>query len=72
MTVTSVKLLNPIDPAKAQTLVRLATLAERLGVPMLMVGAYAYLVPYVPHKDGIFLKTIIPSRKATKQYLERP
>ena len=41
MTVTSVKLLNPIDPAKAQTLVRLATLAERLGVPMLMVGAYA-------------------------------
>ena len=39
MTVTSVKLLNPIDPAKAQTLVRLSTLAERLGVPMLVVGA---------------------------------
>jgi hypothetical protein len=30
MPVTSVKLLNPIDPAKAQTLVRLATLGERL------------------------------------------
>ncbi len=41
MTGTSVKLLNPLDPAKAQTLVRLATLAERLKVPMLMVGAYA-------------------------------
>jgi uncharacterized DUF497 family protein len=30
---------------------------------------YAYLVPYVESKETIFLKTIIPSRKATKQYL---
>jgi uncharacterized DUF497 family protein len=30
---------------------------------------YAYLVPYVESKEDIFLKTIIPSRKATKQYL---
>jgi uncharacterized DUF497 family protein len=30
---------------------------------------YAYLVPYVESKEAIFLKTIIPSRKATKQYL---
>lgn len=30
---------------------------------------YAYLVPYVESDDEIFLKTIIPSRKATKQYL---
>ena len=30
---------------------------------------YVYLVPYVESKDEIFLKTIIPSRKATKQYL---
>lgn len=30
---------------------------------------YAYLVPYVENKKEIFLKTIIPSRKATKQYL---
>ncbi len=29
----------------------------------------AYLVPYVEDKDQIFLKTIIPSRKATKQYV---
>ena len=40
-------------------------------VAIVEVDGYAYLVPYVPHKDGIFLKTIIPSRKATKQYLER-
>jgi len=28
-----------------------------------------YLVPYVESKDAVFLKTIIPSRKATMQYL---
>lgn len=30
---------------------------------------YVYLVPYVESKEDIFLKTIIPSRKATRQYL---
>ena len=30
---------------------------------------YAYLVPYVEDKDKIFLKTVVPSRKATKKYL---
>jgi len=33
------------------------------------VDGYAYLVPYVEDRKEIFLKTIIPSRKATKQYL---
>ena len=30
---------------------------------------YAYLVPFVEDEHTVFLKTIIPSRKATKQYL---
>jgi uncharacterized DUF497 family protein len=30
---------------------------------------YAYFVPFVEGEEKIFLKTIIPSRKATKQYL---
>ncbi|MGH7594964.1 MAG: toxin [bacterium] len=30
---------------------------------------YAWLVPFVETDDEMFLKTIIPSRKATKQYL---
>ena len=34
------------------------------------IEGYAYLVPYVETDREIFLKTIIPSRKATKQYLE--
>lgn len=30
---------------------------------------YPYLVPFVEDEETVFLKTIIPSRKATKQYL---
>lgn len=30
---------------------------------------YIYLVPFVENEKEIFLKTIIPSRKATKKYL---
>jgi uncharacterized DUF497 family protein len=32
---------------------------------------YAWLVPFVETEGEIFLKTIIPSRKATKKYLGR-
>jgi len=31
----------------------------------------AYLVPFVEDEDCFFLKTIIPSRKATRVYLQR-
>jgi len=34
------------------------------------IGNCAYLLPAVETKDEIVLKTIIPSRKATRQYLE--
>ena len=34
------------------------------------IGNYAYLVPFVENETEIFLKTIIPSRKATRKYLE--
>lgn len=30
---------------------------------------YAYLVPFVESDKGKFLKTIIPSRRATREYL---
>jgi uncharacterized DUF497 family protein len=32
---------------------------------------YAYLVPFVEEEDYYFLKTIIPSRKATRDYLNQ-
>lgn len=38
-------------------------------IAVVIIDAYAYLVPYVEHDEEIFLKTIIPSRKATNNYL---
>ena len=33
------------------------------------VDNYAYLIPYIEDDEKVFLKTIIPNRKATKMYL---
>lgn len=33
--------------------------------------SYAYLVPFVEEADHYFLKTVIPSRKATRDYLNQ-
>lgn len=33
------------------------------------IRGYAYVVPFVESENELFLKTIIPSRKATKQFL---
>jgi len=33
------------------------------------ISGYVYLVPFVEDEEKIFLKTIIPSRKATKRYI---
>lgn len=38
-------------------------------ISVVIVEDYVYLVPYVEDKEEIFLKTIIPSRKATKRYI---
>jgi len=35
-----------------------------------VVEDYVYLVPFVTEDEYVFLKTIIPSRKATKDYKE--
>jgi uncharacterized DUF497 family protein len=37
---------------------------------VVQIEDYAYLVPFVEDGHEIFLKTIIPSRKATKKYLK--
>jgi len=34
---------------------------------VLDIDGYVHLVPYVESRNEIFLKTVIPSRKATKQ-----
>ena len=38
---------------------------------VLNINDYAYLVPFVESDEEVFLKTIIPSRKATRLYLRR-
>lgn len=38
-------------------------------VSVVLIEGYAYLAPFVESEAEIFLKTIIPSRKATKQYI---
>lgn len=37
---------------------------------VLQMDDYVYLVPFLEDDHEIFLKTIIPSRKATKKYLK--
>lgn len=38
-------------------------------VHVIAIEEYVYLVPFVESDEEVFLKTIIPSRKATKSYL---
>ena len=37
-------------------------------IHVIAIEEYVYLVPFVESDDEVFLKTIIPSRKATKSY----
>jgi uncharacterized DUF497 family protein len=41
----------------------------RQKVMVVEVFGYAYLVPFVEEDDHFFLKTIIPSRKATRDFI---
>ena len=47
---------------------------EKYGHQKMLVVAirdYAYLVPYVESENEIFLKSIMPSHKATRDFLSR-
>ena len=37
-------------------------------VHIVAIEGYVYLVPFVESEEEVFLKTVIPSRKATKAY----
>lgn len=41
----------------------------RQKIMVVDMGGYAFLVPYVAEADYFFLKTIIPSRKATRDFI---
>jgi hypothetical protein len=38
-------------------------------IMVINISNYAYLIPYIENDEELFLKTIIPSRKATQRYL---
>ena len=42
----------------------------RQRIIIVELNGYAYLVPFIEQIDHYFLKTIIPSRKATRRYLK--
>ena len=41
-------------------------------IHVIEIEGYAWLVPFVESDDEVFLKTMIPSRKATRTYLGDP
>ena len=41
------------------------------SVLVVALDGYVYLAPYVDEPDYYFLKSVIPSRKATKNYLPK-
>jgi uncharacterized DUF497 family protein len=43
----------------------------RQRILVVAVDSYVYLVPFIDEQDYFFLKTIIPSRKATRDYLNQ-
>ncbi len=44
---------------------------ERQRLFVVKIEEYVYVVPFVEEEEQVVLKTIIPSRKATKKYLRR-
>ena len=43
----------------------------RQKIMVVGIDGYAYLVPFVEETEYLFLKTIIPSRKATREFIDR-
>lgn len=40
-------------------------------VLVVIIRRYVYMVPYVEEAAGVFLKTVIPSRKLTRRYFDQ-
>lgn len=62
--------LTHIEQGKILDIIENKTPYEHQCVYVLEMDEYVYYIPFVEDKEKIFLKTIIPSRKATKKYLK--
>jgi len=62
-------------PTSKASPVTIGVLGGRMGemqlqrVLIVNVNDYAFVVPFIESEDVVFLKTVIPSRRATKKYL---
>lgn len=63
------EVLLAISEGNLLDIVRNANKYPHQHIFIVKIGGYAYLVPFVEDEEKIFLKTVIPSRKATKKYL---
>ncbi len=59
-----------IERGKILDIIENKTPYEHQRIYVLEIEEYAYYVPFVEDEDKFLLKTIIPSRKATKKYLK--
>ena len=65
------RVVQHIERGDILDVIRHPNVAKYPGQKMFIIDIddYAYLVPFVESDSEIFLKTIMPSRKATKKYL---
>ncbi|MBT9164733.1 MAG: hypothetical protein DDT23_00738 [candidate division WS2 bacterium] len=59
-----------IEQGKILDIISNKTPYQHQFVYVLEIEGYVYYVPFVEDSEKIFLKTIIPSRKANKKYLK--
>ena len=64
--------LERLEPMQVE-LNNMARWLQHTGQRLLVVAVdgYAYLVPFVEEESSFFLKTVIPSRKATRDHLNQ-
>jgi uncharacterized DUF497 family protein len=65
--ISALEEFGPIDVIKHPNIKKY----PKQEIYVIEIDSYIYLVPFVKEKNYIFLKTIFPSRKATKKYLNK-
>lgn len=59
-----------IEQGNVLDIIKNKTPYQHQSVYVIEIEGYVYYVPFVEDAEKIFLKTIIPNRKATKKYLK--
>jgi len=67
------EIMNAMVEGNAITILRHKNVDRHPNQRLFVVNIdnYAYLVPFVEDDEKVFLKTVYPSRKYTRQYIEK-